>query len=322
MISFRKENHPQWQHFCVAFILEYLSHRTKTLWGSSYRRLVNFFTVKPTDRKNECEELIKKIYAAATFKDFSDLIDEFSKKAIDAQKSKEGVVDQQILSLFIKDNSLWAKTLHALRTLLLEAIKKSDQRSALQEEIDQLNQKLGKLNEKMRTDLQKQLMITEVEIERNKIFLQLLNRQDWENIYFARMHHLFPHNLPSDEPFTLPPGISMGAEIPVFYHDNYHTIFYYNELLKTPSRAVDFTDHLKKQLQAKLHIKSVSVLDENFFNEWDYAEQPVEQSKVPTNSLDESAHQEPLVEPQNERTSSPAEIESNNDKHDLNPFLY
>src|SRR5438105_664497 len=77
---------------CSALISEYLNYRD-TLWGSSWQKLKATFSNHPSERKTECEDLIKKIYAASTLTEKTEIIDLAGKISRKAQESKETAIN-------------------------------------------------------------------------------------------------------------------------------------------------------------------------------------------------------------------------------------
>lgn len=270
------------RQICCAFISEYKTYRISFLWNSFVQKVLANFTSFYTDRIKECDDLITQINGATTVAEKSKIIDLLGKSARKAQEQKKAAeswkIPEWILNKFRKASSLWAKTLHAVRTCLIADILNSSEKEkeAYFLEIAAIKQQIEKYHTQININLAKPIPVPvkDLKEKRNELYYQLLDRQDPSTIIDATEYDKFPKATPSKEDLKLPEEIKVSDDFPTVYDPNYFTIFFLSELHVKSGREVKFNELLKKYQELSRHFdkKQISLLDDGFFNSPDFKE--------------------------------------------------
>lgn len=265
---------------CFAFVSEYKTYRMESLWNSLFHQISAKCTEFYTERKKECEDLIRDLNAAATLNDKIEIIDKVGELARKAQELKNPEkwkipIPTSFLNPFRKSNSLWSETLHAVRTCLVYDILHSSERDKFLETIASLKKDREACINEIEKNLDKGNTPSLLEQEQ-KIYYKLLDRQDWVTIKNAYINRRFPVALTSKEDLQLPNEISstLCEAIPIVYQkdSNYFTFFFLGVLHVKSGREVQFNELLKKYQELSKQARQISLLDEGFFNSPDVKE--------------------------------------------------
>ncbi|RDI43737.1 hypothetical protein [Aquicella lusitana] len=347
------------REICIAFLEEYLIHR-QTNWNSLSQTLLNPFTSHIKARQTACNHFIDRIRSAITLEEKEKIIIDLGEEARKAQGEKiqthssESYLDwarNKFLSIFTKDNSLFAKTCHAVRTKMigdilsskghdlclmtedietdkqkpekgkiyikpgktsfvyftfgmekpqeitnaefnsevpltfekliglrgkvLETIAKKGHIQPTEKDsylikIHKLRQELREKEALIRDNFDKKLDASKIKAERNNLFNQLLDMQDYETIKEASIYDTFPSALPSFESAAqkLPPNVKPNPNVPLVYDINYCGIFMENEIKNENdhTREHDFNKKLKQAItESKTHADIPDIMNNSYF---------------------------------------------------------
>lgn len=274
-----------------AYIEEYIVYRSQFLWQNWFHKLIARFTnfpmaLLPIRREQQCWELIDKIKKAETVTDLTTILDLTGTHAREAQALKKqtkkwAAFDEY--NLFVEDNSLYSKLNHAVRVGLVGYLNNSAMKKDFLAEIDALKKKYDIYDEAIELTLGIHVKVThqeaiklvleksvaELKSERQKIVMQLLDRQDNETWKMAidqdQDRYLKPFPKYDIADLVVLPKLPLDPNRPTVYNNNYDKFYHHRELQTNNSRKAKYNEILLRYLREKE--KSFTIEDEHFLDE-------------------------------------------------------